>query len=83
MLSNDNIFISNEGAIIQISRSISDNLLSIVPSAIVRIVSPSSVQISDSLGPVKKDTTEAYAEGASITLTCTATGGKPLARVSV
>jgi len=31
---------------------------------------------------VKKDVTEAYAEGASLTLICTATGGKPLARVS-
>lgn len=38
--------------------------------------------MSDNLGPVKKDVTEAYAEGASLTLICTATGGKPLARVS-
>lgn len=43
---------------------------------------PTSVQVSDNLGPVKKDVTEAYAEGASLTLICTATGGKPLARVS-
>ncbi|KAH1015444.1 hypothetical protein HUJ05_013167, partial [Dendroctonus ponderosae] len=45
-------------------------------------VPPTNVQISDSNGLVKKDVTEAYAEGASLTLVCTATGGKPLARVS-
>ncbi|XP_066155870.1 nephrin-like isoform X1 [Euwallacea fornicatus] len=43
---------------------------------------PTTVQVSDNLGPVKKDVTEAYAEGASLTLICTATGGKPLAKVS-
>ncbi|XP_050295636.1 nephrin-like [Anthonomus grandis grandis] len=46
------------------------------------VVPPTSVQLSDSMGPVKKDVTEAYAEGASLTLVCTATGGKPLAKVS-
>ncbi|XP_030753320.1 nephrin-like [Sitophilus oryzae] len=43
---------------------------------------PSGVQITDSLGPVKKDITEAYAEGASLTLNCIASGGKPLAKVT-
>uniref|UniRef100_A0AAR5QDA0 Nephrin n=1 Tax=Dendroctonus ponderosae TaxID=77166 RepID=A0AAR5QDA0_DENPD len=46
------------------------------------LMPPTNVQISDSNGLVKKDVTEAYAEGASLTLVCTATGGKPLARVS-
>ncbi|CAH1128367.1 unnamed protein product [Ceutorhynchus assimilis] len=46
------------------------------------IVPPTNVQVSDRIGPIKKDVTEAYAEGASLTLLCTASGGKPLAKVS-
>lgn len=46
------------------------------------VVPPSAVQVSDDFGIVKNGITTAYAEGASLTLTCSATGGKPLARVS-
>ncbi|XP_060522794.1 nephrin-like [Cylas formicarius] len=46
------------------------------------IVPPTSVQVSDSAGLIKNGITSSYAEGASITLTCTATAGRPLARVS-
>ncbi|XP_017770874.1 PREDICTED: nephrin-like, partial [Nicrophorus vespilloides] len=43
---------------------------------------PQGVQVSDDRGPIKNGITTAYAEGASLTLTCSATSGKPLARVS-
>lgn len=56
--------------------------MSCISDIIFVSVSPTNVQISDSNGLVKKDVTDAYAEGASLTLVCTATGGKPLARVS-
>ncbi|XP_044747222.1 nephrin-like isoform X3 [Coccinella septempunctata] len=46
------------------------------------IVPPTGVQVSDDFGLVKNGITTSYAEGASLTLTCSATGGKPLARVS-
>lgn len=45
-------------------------------------VPPSGVQVSDDWAPVKNGITIAYAEGASLTLTCVASFGKPLARVS-
>jgi hypothetical protein len=45
-------------------------------------VPPTGVQVTDDLNVVKNGITTAYAEGASLTLTCTATGGKPLAKVS-
>lgn len=45
-------------------------------------VPPQGVQVFDENGPIKGTTTTAYAEGASMTLTCVAIGGKPLARVS-
>ena len=37
--------------------------------------------MNDDFTMVKNGITTAYAEGASLTLTCTATGGKPLAKV--
>ncbi|CAH1181158.1 unnamed protein product [Phyllotreta striolata] len=46
------------------------------------IVPPSGIQVSDDWGPVKNGITTAYAEGASLMLTCVATSGKPLAKVS-
>ncbi|XP_056636468.1 hemicentin-2-like [Diorhabda sublineata] len=46
------------------------------------IVPPSGVQVSDDWGLVRNGITTAYAEGASLTLTCVASSGKPLARVS-
>lgn len=45
-------------------------------------VPPTSVQVTDDLNVVKNGITSAYAEGASMTLTCAATGGKPHPRVS-
>ncbi|KAJ3649217.1 hypothetical protein Zmor_020970 [Zophobas morio] len=45
-------------------------------------VPPTGVQVNDDFTMVKNGITTAYAEGASLTLTCTATGGKPLAKVS-
>lgn len=46
-------------------------------------VPPTNVQVSDDTGLVKNGITTSYAEGASLTLTCTASGGKPLAKVSI
>ncbi|XP_044263990.1 nephrin-like [Tribolium madens] len=46
------------------------------------VVPPTGVQVTDDFNQVKNGITTAYAEGASLTLTCTATGGKPLAKVS-
>nr|XP_022909798.1 nephrin-like [Onthophagus taurus] len=45
------------------------------------IIPPESVQINDDIGPIKNDMTSSYAEGASMTLTCSAYGGTPLARI--
>ncbi|XP_031332761.1 cell adhesion molecule 2-like [Photinus pyralis] len=44
---------------------------------------PQGVQISDESGfPIKNGITKAYADGAGLSLTCTATGGKPQAQVT-
>ncbi|XP_065167575.1 nephrin-like isoform X3 [Atheta coriaria] len=43
---------------------------------------PQGIQVSDDHGPIKNGITSAYAEGASLTLTCSASSGKPLPRVS-
>lgn len=45
-------------------------------------VPPTGVQVNDDFSVVKNGITTAYAEGASLTLTCISTGGKPLAKVS-
>lgn len=49
---------------------------------IIVSVAPQGVQVSEDGGPVKNGITSSYAEGASLTLTCSASGGKPMARVS-
>ncbi|XP_074032136.1 nephrin isoform X2 [Leptinotarsa decemlineata] len=51
-------------------------------SSLQQNVPPSNVQVSDDWGPVRNGITTSYAEGASLTLTCVASSGKPLARVS-
>lgn len=43
---------------------------------------PQSVEISDDVGSIKNEITSAYAEGASITLMCSASGGRPMPKVS-
>lgn len=45
-------------------------------------VPPEGVQVNDDAGPIKNGLTSPYAEGASLTLTCTATGGRPLPRIA-
>jgi Immunoglobulin domain len=46
-------------------------------------VPPQGVQVTDESGNViKNELTKAYADGASMALTCASSGGKPLARVS-
>lgn len=46
------------------------------------VVPPESVQINDDAGPIKNGMTSPYAEGASMMLTCVATGGRPLPRIT-
>lgn len=45
-------------------------------------VPPEGVQVNDDAGPIKNGLTSPYAEGASLTLTCVATGGSPLPRIT-
>lgn len=49
---------------------------------VIVIVPPDGVQVTDDVGIVKNGITSAYAEGAGLVLTCSASSGKPLAKVS-
>lgn len=46
------------------------------------IVPPESVQVNDDTGPTKNGMTSPYAEGASMTLLCTASGGRPPPKIT-